>query len=316
MCAKFECDSVSNRAMQKNSVGEKNIINGAVTEPKLAPDAVTTGKVKDKNITPEKLSESVLGSLVMPVTDSLDKKYQDITNELYSMIESLQVGGVALSQQFGDRTDIGISQKTLTKALGKFWQEMSNITGKTYMDFTLSVTPAVTFSETSATINITADCSESISDFDSIRIYVDDELVAESNNQEVFTASATIDKTSAVKAVGVILGKTITKTMTAVKEIPFFMGSGQQYTDVINTDCLKKLVGTLEGDYDAEIKHEGDYLFVIIPISRKEEFRRCKMDMSGIEIPFTEEEMPEYIVCKSVSTFHEGIYNIDIDINT
>lgn len=287
-----------------------------VKEEHLDDASVTTSKIKDKNVTPEKLSEQVLGYLVLPITDSIDQKYQNITNELYSMIASLQVGGIALSQEYGDRTDIGISQKTLTKSFGKFWEEMGKITGKNYMNFNLSVAPEVTFSEAAVRINITADSSESISDFDSIKIYVDNVLVAESSDQEVFTTSATINKTSEIKAVGVILGKTITKTATAIKEIPFFMGSGQRYQDVINMDCLKQLVGTLEGDYDVTIKNDGEYLFVIIPISKKEEYRRCKMDMSGIEISFVESETPEYIICKSLNTYNAGTYNIDIDINS
>ena len=289
----------------------------------LDDKSVDTRVLDDKSVTPDKLADDVKPYIVNDVddkyktiADNLDEKYTNITNELYSMVESLQVGGIALSQQFGNRTDIGISQKTLTKALGKFWDEMSTITGKTYMDFTLTVVPTTTYSETSVAITIKADCSDSISNFDSIKLYIDNVLIGESSDLEVYTKAYTIHKTSMVKAVGVILGKTITKEQQVVKEIPFFMGSGQNYQDVMNEKCRKQLVGTLEGDYDVQINNTGDYLFVIIPNSKKEEFRRCTMDMSGIEFQFTEEEHSRFLVCKSVNTYQAGTYNIDIDINS
>ena len=278
--------------------------------------AVDTRTLEDRSVTPAKRSYDFDAEVILPYTNSLDEKYTNITNELYSMVESVQQGGIALSQQFGYRTDIGISQKTLTKALGKFWEEMGRITGKDYMDFTLTVVPATTYSEAPQAITITADCSEAISNFDNIKIYLDNVLIGESGNLEVFTTSATISKTSVVKAVGILLGKQVTKTVTAIKEIPFFMGSGHDYHDIINEECRKELVGTLEGDYDVTVKNADEYIFIVIPISRKDEFRRCKMDMNGLEIPITEEEHSRYIVCKTVNTYKKGTYNIDIDINS
>lgn len=264
----------------------------------------------------ENFIKDAQAEIVLPITDPLDDKYKNITDELYTMINSLQISGIALSNFFGDREDIGITQKTLTKLVGKFLDILSDLTGKTYMDFKLTVQPTYVYQETPLTIGITADCTEAISDFDSIQLYVNDELIAESHGTSVFTRSYVINETSTIKAVGVILGKTITKTVTAVKEVPFFIGSGNTYTDVTVPECAQKLEGTLEGDYNMRVKNDGEYIFVIIPLSRKEEFRRCKMDMNGIEIPFEESETSDYIVCKSVNTYQAGTYNIDIDINT
>jgi hypothetical protein len=125
-----------------------------------------------------------------------------------------------------------------------------------------------------------------------------------------------ITESSTIKVEGTIMGKMIAKTETVYKDIPFFMGSGMDYTEVMVPECHKELIGTLEGDYDVVIRNSGEYMFVIIPISKKQEYRRCKMDMSGIEISFTETEMQDYIVCKSLNTYNAGTYNIDIDINS
>lgn len=297
----------------------------------LGDKIIKTKHLDDQAVTPEKLSDTVETSwfkqmydkYIQPVINgvyrnskSVDEKYQNITNEIYSMIASLQVGGIALSQQFGERTDIGISQKTLTKALGKFWEEMETITGKKYMDFTLSVVPETIYKEGTATITITADCSESISNFDSIRLYIDDILVDGSTNVEVFTSVQSIEKTATIKAIGVVLGKRISKTQQVTKEVPFYMGGGSVYTDILTEECRKELVGSLEGDYDVIVKNNGEYIFIIIPISRKEEFRRCKLDMNGFEIPVTTSETADFIIVQSVNTYKAGTYNVDIDINS
>jgi hypothetical protein len=290
----------------------------AIKNKHLDDSSVDTRVIEDKSVTPEKLSDSVQGYLVIPITNSIDKKYANITSELYSMIESLQVGGIALSNQFGERTDIGITQKTLTKALGKFWQEMGNITGKDYMDFKLTAVPVTTYSEGDVLVNITADCSDAISNFDNIKIYVDGVLIAESSDVEVFTTSYTISKTAVIRAEGVILGKLVTKQVTAIKEIPFFVGAGQVYTDVMNEEYRHEIVGTLEGNFDVTVKNTGDYFFIIIPTSRVSEFRRADMNGLGlqIEIPMSMQIIEDIAIYKSLNSYQAGTYNIDIDINS
>ena len=316
--------------------------NGIVKTRHLEDGAVTTPKIKDGAVTPEKRSNNFDDAVVKPyvnevdnkyntitgqldskyssITSELDGKYEDVTEELYSMIASLQVGGIALSGKFGDRTDIGIHQKTLTKAIGKLWDELATVTGKTYMDFTLTVQPTFIAKEGSATVTASADCADSIMDFESIQFYVNDVLKAESHDVSVFTHNLVIenDNISTVKAVGVIMGKRIVKETQVEKLFPFFMGSGQNYTDVTNLECQKELVGTLEGDYDVTIKHTGDYVFIIIPASHKEEFRRADMNGLGIkiEIPMQATAYDDYVVYKSLNTYKAGTYNIDIDINS
>lgn len=279
------------------------------------------GVARSKDGKPEKLEDrlnSLQSEIITETTAKakmVDDKFTNITNELYDMVESLQVGGIALSNQFGNRTDIGITQKALTKAIGKIWDELSTITGKNYLTFNLTVSPAASYTEEPVTVEITADCSESISNFDSIKIYKDDVLVAESSDIEVFTTSITTDKTATIKAVGYILGKEVIKETQAIVQAPFFMGSGQNYTDVMTPECLKEIEGSLQGDYDVTVKNTNEYIFIIIPASRREEFRRAKLDMNGFEIPLTVSDIDSLIICKTLNTYQAGTYNIDIDIN-
>lgn len=297
----------------------------------LDDDSVDTRVLKDKAVTPEKRSDNFDNEVIKPyvnavdtkystITNQIDEKYEDITEELYSMVASLQVGGIALSGKFGNRTDIGIHQKALTKALGKLWDEIASITGKTYMDFNLTVQPTFIAKEGVATVTVIADCSEAISDFDSIKFYVNGVLKAESHDVSVYTQSFNIEEDGVynIKAVGVIFGKTITKKKQVTKVLPFFMGSGQTYQEVMVHECQKELIGTLEGDYDVTIKNTGEYMFIVIPISHKDEFRRADMNGLGlkVEIPMQATVTPDYVVYKSLNTYQAGTYNIDIDINS
>lgn len=299
----------------------------SVKDKHIDDDAVTTSKIKDKAVTPEKLNESVKPYITNDVdkkyddiSRSLDTKYNNITEELYSMVRSLQVGGVALSGKFGDRTDIGIHQKTLTKAIGKLWDEIGKITGKTYMDFSLTVQPTFIIKEGVGTVTVTADCSEAISDFDSIKFYINEELKAESHDVTVYTQNLTIEnnRASTIKAVGVIFGKTIVKETQVTKVVPFFIGSGQNYQEVLVHECAKELIGTLEGDYDVVVKNNDEHIFIVIPISHKDEFRRADMNGLGlkVEIPMESIEYTDYVVYKSLNVYKAGTYNIDIDINS
>lgn len=68
--------------------------------------AVTTDKIADKAVTPEKLSDSVKEELV-------DPSIQDLQNQ----IDSIQTTGIALSGELGDNTHIGIHQQKITETV-------------------------------------------------------------------------------------------------------------------------------------------------------------------------------------------------------
>ncbi len=311
---------------EKKYIGESKIL-GNPTKPislklgekvvktkHIDDGAIETEQIANEAVTPDKLSRSVQNLVVQPAVRQVDQKYQNITNELYSMVESLQVSGIALSNQFGDREDIGITQKSLTKAIGRIWEEISNITGIEYMDFTFTVDPQTVYSEEATTILITADATSSISDFDSIKIYADDELIAESSDINLFTVTHVVNESVRITAEGVILGKTIIKTADMVKDTPFFLGAGNVYTDVINETCRRVMHETLEGNYDVTVNNDGEHIYIVVPISKKDEFRRA--DMNGFEVPVTTTILEEYVVYESVNTYNAGTYNIDIDINS
>jgi hypothetical protein len=243
--------------------------------------------------------------------------FRDKDKDLQNQIDAIQIGGWAISQMFGQDTHIGISQNALTNLFGRLWEVLGEIKGKNYMDFTLTVDPEVAYNEGSAQVSIIADCTDTISYFDSIKIYVNDVLVDEAAGVNLLSTVVEIDDTSIVKAVGVLVGKTITKEKRVIQDDPFFIGSApEDYHDVMTQENWHKIQGTLEGDYDFSVQNNNDHIFVIIPASRREEYRRCKMDMNGFEIPFNVTEENGLIICKSQNTYVQGNYNLDIDINS
>lgn len=339
----FDDKSIDGRSIAPNTIGSDKIVDGsiegdrfeddALIPGKLADDAVQERNIKDRNVTsqkiaiaaiiaehlakkcvgPDKVSDGFQAEVVLPLVSEVDNRFENITNEIYSMIASLQVGGIALSDQLGDREDIGISQKALTKIIGSIWEAIEDPSHHTF-DFNLTAVPSVQYQEGAGTVTITADASGAISNFDSIKIYVNDVLTAQSSDVRTFVTSAEITENSTIKAEGVIMGKKITKETQVYKMVPFFMGSGQNYEDVMNVECQKQFEGTIEGDYDVIISNDGDYMFIIIPIAHKDEFRRA--DMNGYEIPTTSTVMTDYVVYQSQNTYQAGTYNVDIDINS
>lgn len=320
----FDDDGLHHGKIADDAIWARNIKDRNVTSRKIEKKAIQNEHLSEKSVGPRNVTDDFQGKIVLPITNQLDGKYGDITQELYSMIASLQVGGIALSGKFGERTDIGIHQKALTKALGRLWDELGSLTGKTYMDYTLTVQPTYIPKEGTATVTVTADCSEAISDFDSIKLYVNGVLKAESHDVTRYIQNLAIESegVSTIKAVGVIFGKTITKESQVTKALPFFMGSGQSYEDVMVPECQKELIGTLEGDYDLTVKNDGEHMFIIIPASRKIEFRRAsigKSDMGGYEIPLDIVHEDSGIVAyksKAPDGYLAGTYNIDININS
>ena len=291
----------------------------------IGDGAVKTKHIADRQVTPEKLSDSTRASLFKEIYDKIhkenmgiDSRLSDKIRELYSMIASLQVGGIALSGNLGSRDDIGISQRALTEILTRIWDKLEDITGESYMGFSMIVDPVSVMAEGSVTVNVAADSSGAISSFENIRIYANGELKAEDSATEVFNATFDIDKTSVIECRAVIAGRVYTRQRTVEVLYPFLMGSGQVFTDIIKPENQKVLEGTLEGAYDVTVENEDEHLFIIIPASRRQEFRRADMNGLGlkVEIPLVPTEYENFVVYKSANTYKAGTYNIDIDINS
>ena len=296
--------------------GVIQILDRWITERMIASGAITPDKLSDE-VKPFIIDET--NQRLTEVTEALDSKYQNITDNIESVINNiLQKFELSLDRKYGDNTDRGIQQKTLTDSLHMVLAELSELNHKQYTDYTTSVNPVVLLMEPPGSTEVTADATEAIAPFDSIKFYVNDVLEAESSDVRTFTSSVPIVEDSNIRIEGTILGKVVYKEHFVRKIVPFFIGGGQTYSEIMNDAHLQPLIGTLEGDYNITIPEDGDHIFIIIPSTREREFRRA--DLNGIdvqiEIPFARYTFENYIVFKSLNTYQAGTYNIDIDINT
>lgn len=287
-----------------NKLFEYNIHIGRwrvlVQDRDIQSGAVKQRHIADKAVCPKHLSDEIKPFL---------------TEELYNMVESLQVGGVALSNFLGNRQDIGITQFALSEMIRRIWRAIGGITGIDYLTFNMTIVPSNTIVYAGTVVRVTADSANSISFFNSIKIYANDVLIKSAENVNVCYIDYTITENTTFRCVGVMAGETHEKEMNVYKEVPFFIGSGNVYTDIMNEECRRSLDGTLEGSYDLNVNTNGDYIFIIIPASRKSEFRRA--DMNGYEIPMEAPvDVDDFVVYKSINTYNAGTYNIDIDINS
>lgn len=286
---------------------------GCITNEKISDDAVSTSKIQDKAVTPEKVSNSFVSEVVMPPVNEVDQKYQRQIDELYTLIRSYTKGGIALSNYFGDSEEFGITQKTISRYFKKVFDKLSEITGEVYTTFTMTVEPTYAVTEEILNVAVTLKMDQDIFPFDNIRIYVNDELRDETKGVEEYTSIVTVDNTSIIKAEVMIAGDTYTREETVTKYTPFFMGSGQQYTDIINEEHRIDYTGSIAGSYDIVVENANDRIFIITPISAEDQFKR--VDMNGFEIPVDKSVVSEYVVYTSVNTYAMGTYNVDIEVN-
>ena len=306
----FDGDSIKHGALADDAVWERNIKNRQVTAAKIALKAIFAGHIHAKAVTPEKISDDFKGVVVRPFFDTLDQKYKGITDELYTMIRSLVVGGLALSDRLGSREDIAITQKAITDAINALNARIDDIAGEWTQGFSMVVTPDNFISEDTCQVNISATAQTGV--FDHIAFYADDVLIVEGDQVATLAHTATIDDTCTIKCVASILGREYIKSKVVTKYYPFFIGGGNTLEEALTPENAREVHGTLAGGYDVTIE-EGQHIFVLIPTSLQSQVVR--MDMNGYEIPMYVQTGVKNVVYKSMNTYQAGTYNIDITNN-
>ena len=267
------------------AVKTKHLDDASVTSDKIGSQEVKTGNIEDGAVTPEKLDE-----------------------ELLNEIRSVGEGGYALSNRFGNSTLLGMTQRSITQAINKIWQRISEITGERVPHFKLKVTPDYFISTDTCPVSISAECE--LGNFDSIYFYADDILLAEASEVNRFEQEAVITGTTTIKAVAVIMGIEYEESFKVRKYFPFFIGAGSSYEDVVNDTCIREYNGQLAGEYEVKVEQTGHKMYIVIPASLGDEFDRA--EMSNFVIPMQKTENPQFIIYESLNQYRQGIYNINI----
>lgn len=267
----------------------------------------------------EALLEEVNG--VKEEQDQRIDQYEDKMKELDVLIHSLakSSGGAALSNHFGDSEYIGINQKTLTNAINKIWDKIEEITGESGQGISMVVTPTYFISEGDCTVDIVATAINTNNGiFEKVSFYGNDELLAEAENVDYYTAQATISGDTEIKCVARILGREYTEIRRVKHYNSFWILTGNYDSSELESHMTKEnltpIPNGMRGNYDI-IFNQNNYLYIIMSGQLAQQFIRA--DLNGIEIPFETTSIlingNRYIIYKSVNTFNEGTYNIDIN---
>ena len=274
----------------------------------IAPEAIKTEHIADKQITPEKLSPRVAQEVVRPL-------YYDLQNQ----IDAAEIGGIAVSNQFGENNHISISQKALTDAFNKVWAKIEDITGESLLGFQMAVTPEYYIGEEGCNIQVTATTVDTVGVFEELAFYINGIQIWPTTEEEGKNVSyaefdTEISETSVVECDAKILGIPYSKQAIITHYSSFWLGAGSTYSDVMKNSNLRPIANGMRGAYNIDLT-EGQNIIIVLGESLREGFIRA--DINGVEIAFNESTVTvdenTYKVLTSENTYQADTYNIDIN---
>ena len=309
--------SVTEVKLDDNSVSTRTIINESITEPKMHDNSVSTRTLQENSVTHEKIHDNAVKARNINDKEIGWKKLNDDLKNIIST--SAGQHGIPLSTEFGDSNILGITQKTLSEAIGDVHKE-----GEAYIPLqmqidqivndkatvSLSVTPSPVFVGEQAIINLVAVTDTQAT---SIKIKKDTTEIATGSGfsltgSDTFTPTAAGNTAYTAEFTIAGLQKQTTKNVVAVYPIKY--GAGDDYTDATTQASVRT---TPAGTYNVTVPNNGDYVFFVVP--RTMNINSAKM--SGFDFPLqapqnVEIEGVEYKYYQSANTYDAGTLTIVI----
>ena len=294
--------AIRNEHIDDGAVNTRTLADYAVTTKKLVTDAVQTRNIKNKAVTPEKVSDDFFAPL--------RAKDADLQNQ----IDSLEIAGVAVSNEFGDDSHISVSQKTLTAAFSRVWAKFEDMTGEVLQGISMVVSPEYYIGEDGADVHIQANTVETNGIFEHIAFYINGTLLTEADNVDYFEYDTQITETSVVKCEAKIMGITYTREKIITHYNSFWLGAGSTYQDIMGVQHVIPITNGMRGAYNVDVA-QGDHIIVVVGESLAGGFLRA--DLNSVEINFTESTVTvdgkNYKVFTSEEAYSADTYNIDIN---
>lgn len=303
--------TVTGKNIAPEAIDSKHIADESITGDEFRPNGVKPGKIandavlerniKDGNVTLKKLSGKLQNFLKL-----LAGKDDDLQNQ----IDSLTISGMAVSNKFGEDAHVGISQKRLTEAINDIWYKLEEITGETLVGINLTVSPEYYIGEEGCDVNIVAETVTENGIIEYIKVFVNDEPVAEDGGEHEFEFDVHISDTSEIKCLAQVLGVVYERKVTITHYTPFWVGAGSNYSSVMTMGNIRNIGGNYNITFTA-----GQNLIIVVEDILRDKFVRA--DMNGVEIQFTETTQTigekTYKVLTSENPYQAGTYNIDIN---
>ena len=303
-------EAVTNEKIADGSITGDEIEGGTVKNGKLANDAVQSRNIKDRNVTSPKIAlNAILPKHVSPAT------FRELAKDLQNQIDSLEIAGVAVSNEFGTDPHISISQQTMTDAINKLWEKLEEITGEIYQGINMVVTPEYFISEDGASVHITASTVDANGIFEHIAFYANGALIAEASNVDYFEHDFHVDETTVIMCKAKILGVEYTRQHVITHYNSFWLGAGATYSDIMDdVEHVIPITNGMRGAYNVDVA-QGQHIIIIVGESLAGGFLRA--DLNSVEINFTESTVTldgkNYKVFTSDEAYSADTYNIDIN---
>ena len=243
-----------------------------------------------------------------------DDYLKDNIASLQNQINCLVRGGSTVGTTFGDSDDISISQRALTVALNKIWNKISELTGEQTTGISMTVTPSYYVGEDGCQVHITVHTSDTNGIFDKLKLYVNNQLLVDRTAVDYYEQDIEITESAVIRCEAEVLGMPYIEQRAIIHYPSFWIGAGSSYASIMDIEHNVSTLNSISGSINISIP-DNTHIYVVVIDSLRAGFRR--LDMNGIEIPFTETsvniEGNTYQVLTSVSTYSAGIYNIDIN---
>ena len=322
---------ITNSKIADKAVNNRTLDDKSVDARVLDDNSVLARHIHDKAVTPTKVSDNFVDQVVMPSVNVLRQRHEaDIKSlmakdrDLQNQIASQQIHGLAVSNVFGmEEADklIGISKYTLTEAFNKIWQMFEDITGEAYRGISMVVTPSYYIGEGGCTVHIEASTMNTLGIFEEIEFYWNDDaepFVFSKEPVSHFEFDTEISESTYIKCRAKIMGLWYEAQKLITNYSSFFLGSGDTYTDMLDSQGHFKpeyAIPVKRAAHDVEV---GDDKHIIIAIGENLRDWFIRADLNGMEIAFNESAPIDidgynYIILTSVDTYQEGVMNIDIN---
>lgn len=313
---------IQSRDINNEAIESRHIAAKAVTLSKIAQDVITYIDERISNAIAE-YKELVDGDLQQLHADDqaiVEQQHEDVRviNErmdfLQQLVESYHEHGIAVANEFGNNPRISISQATMTDAINKLWDKISDITGEIIRGIDMTVTPDYFIGDDGADIHVVARTVDLNDHFEHIAFYVNGVLIDEAEDVDFFECDTHLEGTSLIKCVAKILGVEYSREQVITHYESFWLGAADVWMPVINTSNLVPITQGMRGTH-AVTCEDNDYIFIIMGEYLRSGFYGATM--SNVEIPFVESSVAinheRYCVFRSVNRYEAGTYNIEIN---
>lgn len=286
-------------AEKEKYMGEARLIDKIKSKLNLIikPGAITTDKLADKAVTAEKVSnDAITGDKIQDAEIAWKKLNPDLQN----IIASREEGGVALSNEFGDSTLIGITQQKLTSTISAL--NRVSLTSSVSAVLSDILTPVTIRIEFVIPTNFTLYKGTEViaSGTDSIGVSVSDQVTVTAGEEVVYTLNYYIEG---------LEEDSIDLAIPAVYPIFYGYGGGSTFDSYSQVQEAKL---SPEGTYTVSEQSEGDHIIFAVPPTMAIE----KATMEGLDFPLDDmyhvpseyEIIPgvEYNYYKSSNTYAAG----------